>query len=837
MDIWAKSSGVLLIKHTEDVIKTIEKLPLDKLNYGNFKNGSNIDEYYLKYLLKWAGFFHDLGKISPSFQKKIGNTNTLTSNNKFPYVRHNILSLFFIDKEKVKTICRNSESLYTTFLSAVAFHHWKIDEKKYLLQINNDLRETAEFLLKNSNGATLTEELKKIFSNFKIDGLAVTDYISFDEHIVKQISQGGNLTSIGIIPPYTLYFLPERLKLEIELKIDLNLWIFLSGFLIRADHFTSFVERQEHRGITLCEVEKETKRISIIENILEKHFGKQFWQKDMVENFKNKNLILIAPTGIGKTEFALLWSEDEKLFYTLPLRCATNQIFDRISKYLNQSNAAIFKEEDPFINENVGLLHSDADLYLVEKSSNSTEDIDGELLKILDLSRHFSLPINICTGDQIFPASLKYPQYEKVYATLGYSRLVIDEVQAYNPKACAMIVKLIEDIVSLGGKFLLMTATLPNFVKNYLKDKNVISDSDIINYYSEIKDDLIRHKIELRDKSITDDIREIIDKSKKGKRVLVVCNTVEKAEEMYEYIKNSTKDQKIYLDILHSRFTLEERKEKEKRLEEEFNNPKPEDENKSKILVATQVIEASLDIDADYLFTEIAPMDSLIQRMGRIMRRVNVLTGSIKDSNRIFTYENYYSQNEKNIYVYYIKEKGYIESGKGKIYEEILLKGTLEILKNKNNFTEKEKQKLVEGLYDNLENSEYINTFFQTVSILNAGYVSEYKEEAHNLFREIFSMSIIKSEHENEIIKKINDAILNNLDITWLWFKKEIIAKYVINLSGWKIKEREIIDTLWNILKDKIVQKDVEISRKLRSYSENIWVLKVNKIKEQSIII
>ena len=243
-EIWAKKPKdgkvITLRRHIEDSLDNLYKFR-EKLSE---KLGSkeNIEKNTLFELLKYAVFLHDLGKVSPQFQKTLENTNSYEKLKELLdiKIRHNLLSLFFVNKEKVKEICKNDESLFCTLLSSVAFHHWREDEKEYLLHINDELKKACEKLLENKNGEKLASILKEHFKGF--NKINAEDLISFNIDLAEHIKEDGDLISYGIIPPYTLYFLPERLRAEAEQKINLNLWIFLSGFLMRLKILSLLVE-------------------------------------------------------------------------------------------------------------------------------------------------------------------------------------------------------------------------------------------------------------------------------------------------------------------------------------------------------------------------------------------------------------------------------------------------------------------------------------------------------------------------------------------------------------------------------------------------------------------
>ena len=138
IEILAKSyneigKNINLKRHTEDVLKCILTL-IQRINIKDKEINSLLNS-----LVGYSALFHDLGKVSPGFQRnEMKNPNYLPEAS-LPEIelRHNILSLFFINKEKIEEICKNNENLFATFLSSVVFHHWRKDEKDYLLHINS----------------------------------------------------------------------------------------------------------------------------------------------------------------------------------------------------------------------------------------------------------------------------------------------------------------------------------------------------------------------------------------------------------------------------------------------------------------------------------------------------------------------------------------------------------------------------------------------------------------------------------------------------------------------------------------------------------------------------
>ncbi|HEM55325.1 MAG TPA: CRISPR-associated helicase Cas3', partial [Thermodesulfobium narugense] len=510
---------------------------------------------------------------------------------------------------------------------------------------------------------------KSLPKNAKLSG----DELKFLEEFLENIE---NLTRryIDIV----------RDTIEMRQKNDPDL-IRVAGLLIKIDHAASqeggIVEERPITG----------DRVRIFEQ-------KVGTPKKFQSAYKDKeNVAVVADTGMGKTGLAFLWAK-RKMFYVLPNRASANAMYERLKEYAGENK--------------VGLLHSNSLFYLINDINN---DDNQDVVKEYDVIRALSKPITVTTADQLFTAVFKYPTYEKIYATLSYSDIVIDEIQAFDPKQIVPILMQMQETIELGARYLLITATLPGIVKKELKQIGI----EIIDQVDETIDKTKRHKIKLVDQSV----KELVESKLRdysGKRVLIIVNNVSTAQDLYDFLK-----EKYKVKLLHSRFTFEDRKQKEEEIKK----------NEPAIWIATQIVEVSLDIDFDVLFTELAPADSLIQRMGRVWRH------RTKD---------YGSEDLPNIYI----ARKYDKSKVHQIYEEQLLNKTEELLSQYDGkfLTSEAKRGIVDELYSEkfLRTTQYIKEWKDTASALNLGLYDD-KNEAHRIFRNIVNVEVIHEENLGKV--------------------------------------------------------------------------------------
>ncbi len=723
---YAKSNPTETIKEHTD--KLLENLEILKNEYGDkITQSIEMPKERFWQLMKIICQYHDTGKVFSGFQNVIREAigeKLIPTKFDNPEIKHEQISPMFVPYKQYEMTKKERKLVY----QAIYYHH----ERNNKIHID---RELLEEIIKED----IEPNIEKIEKELQIEiSKLSTLYLGMVEGQAR-ITEGDEL--------YNEYCL-------------------MKGLLHRLDHCSS----------AWIAVEDQTK--DEIADFVKEFMKKQNFKENDLQQFEeknqDKNVIVIGSTGMGKTEGALLWSKNDKTFFTLPLRISINAIYDRI--------------KDTIGYRHVGLLHSTALDYLDEKNE------EDEFNKIQQ-ARNLYEKITTCTIDQIFPFVFKYRGYEKIYATLSYSKVVIDEIQAYSPEIVAVLLKGLQMINNLDGKFMVMTATLPRIYREKLQEMGIKFE------YNEFIKDTKRHKFEIIDKSINEDIDEIKEKSK-NKKVLIIVNTINKAIELYKFLKNEGVEK---VNLLHSRFEQEDRSEKERDIKE-FSKQKDE----SGIWITTQIVEASLDIDFDMLYTEMSTLDSLFQRFGRCYRSRK------------------YEGKEPNIKIY-IKET----SGVGYIYDKEIHQKSIELLQDYNGqiLEEKTKIDLVDKLYSKemLQNTDFYKKFNEAFRVLDN--IIDYdtsKNDAQRILRNINNIDVIPKiiydnnlnlfeEYSKESDKKKKYELKRRIDKLFISISssnKKKLGNLIIECPY--IKEKYIIDTKYDNEIGLLLENDEEYSMNSR---------------------
>jgi CRISPR-associated endonuclease/helicase Cas3 len=323
------------------------------------------------------------------------------------------------------------------------------------------------------------------------------------------------------------------------------------------------------------------------------------WEPFQLDAAKSgsKNIFVQIPTGQGKTEASVLWATqnnvNQKIIFLLPTMVTTNKMWERMCFLFG----GVHK---------VGLSHGTANYVLKEK----IEDMEPEALRSQYLyNRTFFKPVTVATIDQLIYSFFNWGHWVLTGAASFNAKIIIDEIHIYDAYTFGLLLKVIEYIVPYNTQFAIMSASLPKILKQELE--KVLPDCELIR--EEEFDNKQRHKVEIRDCLIEQCINNIIKDYETKRNVLVVCNTIAKAREIFDLLDEEVSIEKRML--YHSQFILQDKKNKEDLLE----GLKSRDTGF--VAVCTQIVEVSLDIDFDVLYTENAPIDAIIQRLGRVNRK------------------------------------------------------------------------------------------------------------------------------------------------------------------------------------------------------------------------
>jgi CRISPR-associated endonuclease/helicase Cas3 len=326
----------------------------------------------------------------------------------------------------------------------------------------------------------------------------------------------------------------------------------------------------------------------------------------------NKSVVLRAPTGSGKTLAVImpfLYSRYklenlvDRIIYALPMRSLAFDLFNSTS---NVAEMAGFK----IIDDPKKRSHQGKEICITIQTGELQKDhfFEGDII--------FTTIDQLLSGYLTIPVSLPDRLGNINIGSIIGSMVVFDEVHLLEFQRSFLTATEMMNRFKGLAQFLVMTATLTEPTKNWLTKR--IGAEPLICSTDELKnvpDYVERSRIYSFEKEPLSS--DAVIKNHKQK-TLVLCNTVDRSQQIYLDLKEKLKDSDINISLLHSRFFKKDRKEIEKNLQGWFG--KKSDEKINAILVSTQVVEAGIDISCNVLHTELAPANSLIQRAGRCAR-------------------------------------------------------------------------------------------------------------------------------------------------------------------------------------------------------------------------
>lgn len=651
-----------LREHLDETVKCAEKF---FEQYGKYFTENE------KNLIYTACRYHDVGKANLVFQANISDDADKKYKN-ITQVPHGFLSALTLSLDELQTKFDDiTNDDFRCLVTAVYYHHTRDDEFK-----DAEIREFSN------------KYFKDCFNEFS----EISDWKTKIRNRCELLFRNSNLD-------------PKRMENE-------DLWheyMLIKGMLNKFDWTVSSGKIESEEKVDF----EKKKLINNIDKRYEKNLrAVQQYMKEKADS----NVVIIAPTGSGKTEAALYWLNGEKGFYTLPLKVSSNAIYKRIREEYN------FKD--------VALLHSESLQKYIEESADEQKKDDEEksAKEKFEKTKMFSAPLTISTVDQLFLFVYKALGTEIMAATLKYSKVIIDEIQSYEPRIVAALIYGLKTISQMGGKFAIMTATLPPVLLDFMNKYGLIKNETYCFGDFSAENVMQRHMIKLYEQEF--DLEEIAEEAK-TKKVLVICNTVKKAQETYRLLEEYTDN--VY--SLHARYIKKHRKMLEKNIMQFSEN-----RESAGIWVTTQIVEASLDIDFDILYTEMCTADSLLQRMGRCNRKGRYIPS--KPNIKIYKTENANRQVKNRI-----ENTG--------IYYRDLFERSWECLGvyEKRIFNEEQKINYINEVYDTekIVNTEYykeIEAYLEYFEGLSVNELSKRKVEEN--FRMIKSVSVMPDKIYNE---------------------------------------------------------------------------------------
>jgi CRISPR-associated endonuclease/helicase Cas3 len=508
-------------------------------------------------LAEKGALLHDLGKAHPYFQKTLKGAVNQEEALRAVPHRHELSSLLFLP------LFERQE--WEPLIEMVVAHHKSVEEDargRGLLDLLNQYGPELVFQRHAEDFLTWQQDLKEVLYAFSLP-----------------------------FRPISLNEAREAFDFAVDYAEGVPFgWSKWRGLLMAADHFASEF---------MAEAPDLASRFFRTPELDFYNRSHPLFPLSLIASDTEKlHTLVIAPTGAGKTDFLLKRCKG-RLVYTLPFQASINAMYQRINHDLNQSKPDHQKED-------VRRVHAASKISLKKK--------DGEIVTEEQyLQRQPGAGVKVTTPHQLLSLIFHINGFEALSLDLQGCDVILDEVHVYNGQVRTMTLKLIERLAAIGCRIHIGTATISDSLVQHII--HALGGNEQVQQVRLPEDQLVkfnRHEVfKTADEASG---REIVAQSiAAGERVLLVANRVKLAQERYQWALEEFPGLPVML--VHSRYRRCDRSELESEIYRynEMQGPC--------LVIATQVVEVSLDISFDRMITDAAPLDALVQRFGRVHRK------------------------------------------------------------------------------------------------------------------------------------------------------------------------------------------------------------------------
>lgn len=662
LSLWAKKENrngqelwLPLIVHLIDTEKVINWLYHHWFNDAQRRLlQSSMDETDIEKLVKFLGFFHDFGKATPAFQTKPSYSHDTELDEQ---LIEQLLRSGFQGLNDFRPASRSKSphalageallenaGLNESIGAIIGGHHGKPASYAPDRFPNDQIVQFTSNYFQSDQNSNLQKNWKKSQQELINYGLSLVGYTTLNEIPIVTQPQAVLLTGLLIMADW--FASSEFLNNEIDKP--------LFPLIYLNQTFNDLnMEKRFERAINTWNITGHwhAKPIYDVDNHYEKRWSfkprvVQHLISEKIKEIVDPGIIIVeAGMGIGKTEIAMTAVEQLSsivgttgLFMGLPTQATTNAMFSRIDNWVTD----LAKEQAE--NLPIKLMHGKAQFNSKYCQLPNAENINSHNAVVVNswFSGKKSILSDFVIGtiDQLLLMGLKQKHLFLRHLGLSGKVVIIDEVHSYDVYSSSYLKKALQWLGAYHVPVIALSATLTmdkrtELVKAYAKGKygrrwssdpnewqcnqayplltyldgNQVKQFD---HFPKVKEPTIIKVTRLKCND-TEIIDKVLTSISDGGIAGIVVNTVKRAQQLFKLVPKG-----IPCFLLHSSFLAPDREKLEEKLQKCIG--KHAKRPRKMIVIGTQVLEQSLDIDFDVLFTDIAPIDLILQRIGRLQR-------------------------------------------------------------------------------------------------------------------------------------------------------------------------------------------------------------------------